>query len=262
MKTIIKTDEPESLIEYKTIFPDDNWKDGFRKNAGKQPILDVYNKIIADQKGLCAYCEIDLKNGEGKALNDFRVEHFFPENPAEEDKRNDGINYALYWPNMIGCCTGGNTKSVIDSDTRYTNPDVSCDVNKKNLDWTSMILNPLVDIKPLDLIFKFDENDGMISVNDVTCPEELKDKANKSIELLQLNANKLKKFRKAVIDKLNEELLIADDDHELDDYLDELAETFLSQDVETDHLQPFFSTIRWYLGKNADAFLQKIDFQG
>ncbi|HFD4028161.1 TIGR02646 family protein [Vibrio alginolyticus] len=260
MKKIKKDNEPEALAEYKVANPNDDWKNGFKKNAGKQPNLDIKNALLTEQKGLCVYCEIDLKDGAGQALNDFRVEHFYPENPEEKDKRHDGINYALHWDNMFGCCTGGNSKSVVDKSDRYTNPDFSCDVEKGNHDWTNDLLNPLSDIPAYPLIFEFNE-EGEISVSDSRCPEEIKDKASNTIRLLRLDSDRLNKFRKSIIDTLREQVLEVEQERGLDLALSEIASCHLSED-ENGHYSAFFSTIRWYFLNESENILKGLSYDG
>lgn len=260
MKKIKKHFEPQELKKYRDLNPEDGWKKGFKSNAGKKPNQDVRDALIFEQKGLCVYCEIDLKNGHGNALSDFRVEHFFPENPELSDIRDDNINYALLWENMFGCCCGGNTKSVIDNTNRYTNPDFSCDVIKENHDWTSELLNPLTDIPSFPLIFDFNE-DGEIKVS-TKCPTDIKTKAEQTIKLLRLDSERLIKFRKSTIDTLREQLIISESAGiELEDALTELARTFLEVNHEG-YYEAFFSTIRWYLADEAEKILIKNNYDG
>lgn len=132
MKKINKLGEPDALRMYREMYPNDDWKSGFYANSGKEGIKCVRDSLLREQGGLCVYCEIDLKLGGGRANNDFRVEHFYPDNPPQNiQKRNDGINYSLHWQNLFGCCHGGDVSSVIEKSQRYTKPDVHCDINKK-----------------------------------------------------------------------------------------------------------------------------------
>lgn len=261
MKKITKSNEPDALNEYRELNPIDDWKKGFKRNAGKQPNIDVRQALLSEQKGLCVYCEIDLKDGGGNAINDFRVEHFYPENPKPEDKRNDSINYALHWPNMFGCCTGGNTKSVVDSDIRYTNPEFSCDVDKANNDWTSQLLDPLLDIPAFPPIFEFNE-DGNMSVK-ADCPNTIKTKAEHSIILLKLDSSRPVKFRQSTIEKLRAQLMELTEvgQIEFEEAMKILAESHLSKDKDGNY-QAFFSTIRWYLGPDGENYLESVDYDG
>ncbi|MCE7553615.1 retron Ec78 anti-phage system effector HNH endonuclease PtuB [Aliivibrio fischeri] len=258
MKKIKKGDEPPFLTEYKKSYPDDDWKNGFKKNAGKEPNAQVKEYLTKDQKRLCLYCEIDLLSGKGYAIDDFRVEHFFPENP--QDNEEDVINHALEWSNLFGCCCGGNQPSVVDKDNRYTNPDFSCDVDKGNNNWVDLILNPLNEVPAFPLIFDYDE-DGYISVSENNCPEDLKAKAENSIRLLKLNSERLIKFREKVITKLRSQLIESIEKLEMsdNDALYELAETYLKESPE---YPAFFSLIRWYLTEQAEIYLKEIEYDG
>lgn len=264
MKKILKGNEPDGLLEYKNTYPDDNWKKGFTRNAGAEANREVKHALITDQGGICAYCEIDLKDAGGRALNDFRVEHFYPENPRPEDRRNDDINYALFWPNLLGCCTGGNTRYVVDAHRRYTNPEFCCDVDKSNHDWTALILNPITDIPAFPTLFSFDFENGSIMVAE-SCPAELKSKAEKSINLLKLNTPKLREFRVEVISILTEQLFAAADididDEEIQRRMETLARAYLIRDA-NNKLQPFFSTVRALPGVAAETVLMQLDYKG
>lgn len=244
MKQIIKKDEPEELSIYRNKNPLDDWKNGFKKNAGKEPNDRVREALYDEQYGLCVYCEIDLKNGRGQATNDFRVEHFYPENPREEDKRNDGINYALYWPNLFGCCTGGNAKYVVDKVERYSNPDFHCDVPKGNKDLTREILNPISDIPLSPQIFDFDEEGG-ISVSNDRYPDDILEKARNTISYLNLDSTKLRRFRKSTINMLREQITFDSNEIMLLS-MKELAECHIVPNGKNE-LTAFYSTIRWYL---------------
>lgn len=246
--------EPELLEQFRRENPDSDWKKGFKGNAGVEANNQVKNALIRDQKGLCAYCEIDLKCGNGQALDDFRVEHFFPENPAVPRQ----FNYALDWNNLLGCCSGGNSKSVVDSAQRFTKPDFSCDVPKANHDWTNEILNPLDDIPVFPCLFSFDENKGEILVNSQNSEGELKRKAENSITFLNLNANRLVKFRKAVFEELAEQISKYIVEFGEDETLSILADTYFS--IDGDEMYPaFYTAIRWYLGDMAEIKIRGLE---
>ncbi|HDL8450351.1 TIGR02646 family protein [Pectobacterium odoriferum] len=258
MKKIKKGNEPQPLSEYKLANPNQNWKNGFRKNAGHEAIKEVTNNIKNQQFGLCAYCEVDLKDSGGIGFDDFRVEHFFPENPKPNESRNDGINYALHWGNLFGCCTGGNTPYVVDREERYSNPDTHCDVPKSNNDWTAIILDPTVDIPAFPSLFEYTEN-GTISVSS-DCPEEKIQKVHNTIKYLNLNSKKLEKFRGAIIEKIREELLLFPEGN-IQEKLNEMARIYLIPNSK-DRLSPFFTTIRWYLGPMAEEVLLQVGYDG
>ncbi|MBL5931787.1 retron Ec78 anti-phage system effector HNH endonuclease PtuB [Lelliottia amnigena] len=258
MKKIRKGDEPQLLSEYKLANPNSDWKNGFRQNAGFEAIKSVTNNLKTQQFGLCVYCEIDLKDAGGIGYDDFRVEHFFPENPKQNESRNDGINYALHWPNLFGCCTGGNTPYVVDREERYSNPDSHCDVPKSNNDWTAIILDPIADIPAFPSLFEYTES-GIISVSS-HCPEDKIQKTHSTIEYLNLNSNKIEKFRGAIIQKIREELLSFPAEN-IQEALNELSKVYLLPNG-NERLSPFFSTIRWYLGPVAEEVLLEAGYDG
>ena len=255
MKKTKKGLEPRSFFEFKEANPDADWKNSFRNNAGQGAIDEVKKTLLNEQYGLCIYCEVDLKNAGGNGYDDFRVEHFFPENPKIEDKRNDGINYALYWPNLFGCCSGGNEKYVIDSAERYSNPDFHCDVPKSNKEWTSLILDPTIDVPAFPSLFEFDE-EGTIFASRI-CPDEFKTKVNNTIVFLNLNSSKLKRFRAAIISSVRGFI----SDQNFASSLEDLAKIYLLPNG-SNNLSPFFTTIRWYLGPVGEDILTQAGYDG
>ena len=96
MKKIKKSHIPPSnLSEYVRNNPNDEWSQfkGNDRDGGAQ----VKSSITSDQKGLCAYCEIDLAPGKNVGLDDFRVDHFHPKRPHAPPP-----NHSLEWDNMLG----------------------------------------------------------------------------------------------------------------------------------------------------------------
>ena len=72
----------------------------------------VQHRLFEDQKGLCAYCEIDLTfthhhAGGNAPKGDLRIEHFHPKSDLTRD-------WAFDWNNMLGVCTGGDEKKLND----------------------------------------------------------------------------------------------------------------------------------------------------
>ena len=259
MKKIVKGIEPDVLQEFRDQNPYSDWKTGFKRNAGKYANSQIRETLIHEQKGLCVYCEIDLKDGKGMALHDFRVEHFFPENPKPADRKDDGINYALHWPNMFGCCTGGNSRDVVDPNERYSNPDYNCDVPKSNHNWTQELLNPLTDIPAFPPLFSFNE-EGHMSISQ-ECSSTARAKAQHTISLLNLDSVKLRRFREAIIQKLREQISYISPDALTPETLGELARSHLIPD-QYGVISAFFSTIRWYLGPMAEEVLVQAGYDG
>lgn len=263
MKKVIKSATVPTLLEaYRQANPLDDW-DQFRGN-NQDGYQAVKASLTFDQRSLCAYCEIDLASGNGKGLDDFRVEHFFPKKLHKPPP-----NRSLEWNNLLAVCTGGNTKFLAAKD-RFTMPDCSCDVPKGSMDWTGSILNPLTDIPAFPRLFRYEEQNGAMVVDAALCPPELKEKAEATIQLLHLSPpflekksrSRLQRFRVAIIDKIREEigeLLQAGFDEST--AAAQLAEAHFS--ANRDKPWPaFFTCIRWYLGSAAETRLKEIGFNG
>ncbi len=92
MKNICKSSEPTALKNYKGRFLTQfrRWND-LKKNH--KTLKAIRHTLEKDQKGLCAYCEIEL--GE----NNRSVEHFIPCNQSTKEN-----NYDLYWSNLLAVC--------------------------------------------------------------------------------------------------------------------------------------------------------------
>ena len=252
MKRVYKRQqEPELLKSYRLKHPDATW-DKFRRRFTRG-YRQVKQAIIEDQHGLCAYCEISIKRKEDYTeVDDFRVEHFFPKGATQDG----GHNYHLDWRNLLGVCHGGSQKDVPDAEWRFSEKkgDRSCDVPKGGKEITDRILNPLK--LPGNIrLFRYTEHNGKMYVDEETCPDELKWKAKNTIKELNLNAPRLMRMRKAVIDKLTDELMLAlAEGQDFDETLEWLAESFLLPDHKNRSI-PFFTVIRWYLGDAAEKLI-------
>jgi uncharacterized protein (TIGR02646 family) len=250
---------PQGLDDYLQENPNDTWGD-FRNNDQAAHKV-VQNTLRSDQRGLCAYCEIDLARYHGVGHDDFRVEHFHPKKRPPEPPP----NWDLEWHNLLAVCRGGSEKYLGDN-SRSTSPDHSCDVPKNEQNLTGVILNPLEDIPAFPPIFEFDESGGMqVALN---CPELLRDKAEKTIQYLHLDlranviSHRLRRLRKAVIDNLRNQIMaeLSMGKTEIE-AASELAEIYFSSQ-QNSQWPAFFSCIRWYLGPSAEARLQAIDYNG
>ncbi len=256
MKKINKSDiEPPELSSYRAVKPEGDW-DGLRKNI--QRYKAIKKQLIQEQKGLCAYCEIDLAlaDEQVQGADDFRVEHFHPKKPHDPPP-----NHALDWKNLLGVCLGGSQRNVIDN--RFTSSDYSCDVPKSSHNFEKVILNPLYDVPAFPRLFKYIEQGkdaGKIEVDLKLCPPHLQKKAQKTIEKLNLNATRLKRFRASVIKHFRKrfEKLTRSGLSE-DEALEELAEVYF--DI-NQHWPPFFTCIRWYLADKAEERLKEIGYSG
>ena len=204
MKNIQKGPEPDLLKTYRENNPAGTWdKQGQpqfkRSNSRYQAVI---KQLKLDQGNLCAYCEIDLLEDPNPACEDKRVEHFHPKSDTSGDH-----NWALDWNNLLATCHGGKVSQVADSD-RYTYPDVSCDIPKENKNLDGIILNPLK-LPPFPLIFEFGTDDSSICVDKAACKRSSIDpvKAQNTIDELNLDAPRLRKFRRELLDTLTSKLL-------------------------------------------------------
>ncbi|MGZ8175194.1 MULTISPECIES: retron Ec78 anti-phage system effector HNH endonuclease PtuB [Methylobacter] len=255
MKKVQKGAEPDKLMQYRQLRPANTWKQCAKDKDRK---VQIQNQLKLDQGGLCAYCEIDLKPADGNDAADLRVEHFHPKTDASTQH-----NWHLDWQNLLACCHGGSRSDVVDSGSRHTSPDHSCDVPKANNDWDDIILNPLH--LPASLcLFKFNRADGSISVNIAHCQQAGVDesKAQATIDMLRLDSTRLRNLRERVLNNLNEQLR----NMMLTGYTAEearmrLTKTELKKD---DHgnWPAFFSAIRSYLGSAAEQQLNTINYKG
>lgn len=254
MKKVIKNNEPNGLAVWRACNPNSDWN-SFKRN--KPAYKEVQALIKSDQAGLCAYCEIDLKPASSGTSADFRVEHFHPKSDSST-----GHNWHLDWPNLLACCHGGSQKNVVDQAIRYSSPDHSCDVPKGDRNLDNVILNPL--LLPVDLLFNFYRSDGSIKVNHTNCNAAgvNVDKAQATIDELNLDSIRLRRLRKAKMDRLNTQLKKEmDTGLPLEQARIKLARAHLKKNSDN-HWTSFFSAIRSYLGNAAEQQLQTIGYNG
>lgn len=255
MKRIIKTEEPALLISYRTNNPNGRWQ-GCKNNQNRREQIQQY--LLNDQGGLCAYCEVDLKMANAQGVADFRVEHFHPKSDISTDH-----NWHLDWQNLLACCHGGSRPDVVDEAERASSPDHSCDVPKADHDWDELILNPL-QLAASPCLFRYSRATGAVSVDDDNCETAGVDstKAQNNIDYLRLDANRLKRLRKAELDRVNEQLRqLVQNGITLEAARDKLARALIKKDV-NGHWPRFFSALRHYLGAAAEQQLVTIGYLG
>jgi uncharacterized protein (TIGR02646 family) len=71
VKNVLKSPEPEELKNYKLQYSSQfkRWED---LKSNRMTFNAVLQTLVADQKGLCAYCEISIHE------NNRSVDHFIP----------------------------------------------------------------------------------------------------------------------------------------------------------------------------------------
>ena len=255
MKKVLKGAEPTRLESYRVNNPTNTWEQFTGNRPHKK---QVQEQLVSDQRGLCAYCEIDLKPGTNGDLTDLRVEHFHPKSD------NAGpANWHLDWHNLLACCHGGSQRNVVDAADRFTSPDNSCDVPKENNDWDNILLNPL-HLPASPRVFKIQRSNGAIQVDDDNCDAAGVDrvKAQATIDNLRLNATRLRDLRKAELNRINDLLRIEVSNGLTDDDARRRLAMALLRQNSTNDWPRFFTAIRSYLGSAAEDQLRSIGYDG
>ncbi|MGS1070805.1 retron system putative HNH endonuclease [Burkholderia glumae] len=253
MKRVTKAAVAPSLLRrFSAARPDADW-DQFRQSDGRY--RETAAQIRLDQRGICAYCEIDLLKADApNKLPDFRIEHFHPKAPHAPPP-----NWATDWTNLLGSCHGGSQRDVADPN-RFTPPDFSCDVPKADNDWTADIFNPLTDVPAFPRFFKYVESDGAIAVDTDLCPEPVVGKATETIKRLNLNASRLTRMRQAVIAGLRDQIaMLLEAGATVEDASKQLSSAMFPSDADGEW-PAFFTCIRWYLGSSAEDRLVEVGY--
>lgn len=248
---------PLELEEYFSSNPKKIWE-RFKDECqtGYQKVL---KEIKDNQGGVCCYCELTFHDEKG-IRDDFRVEHFHP----KSDDSDSNINWNLIWTNLLGCCTGGSEKYILEG-TRFISKQKHrhSDILKGKENWDDEILNPL-EIPAFPPLFKVDSN-GKMEVLEENCISVGIDilKAQNCLDekKLNLNAPKLMEWREGVIFKLKEQMPITDDIDIIDEVIEELLTTYLEKDANGNY-QDFFSTIRSHFAEDAETYLKENNYNG
>lgn len=258
MKAIIKGEEPARLARYRQKNPAGTWEQFCtvkKRKAAVQQMLRV------DQGGICAYCEIDLRERDQQGEADFRVEHFHP----KSDKAS-GHNWALDWDNLLACCHGGSRPDVSEAKERFEEIHAlrTCDVLKADHNWDTNVLNPLH--LPADVcVFTCPRTSGgKLTLSQQAHDDDRIDnqRAQQTLDWHNLNAMRLSNLRAAVLNKLNDDLREKiTEGMTIAKARADLARRHLRQDQDG-NWPAFFSAIRSYLGREAELHLQSIGFFG
>ena len=246
MKNVLKSPPPEELEKYKLRYSSQfkRWND-LKSNRAFNVVRDT---LFADQKGLCAYCEIKLQE------NNRSVEHFIPRNQSTKENNHD-----LDWQNMLAICLPPGGMKDEDLENPQLLKDLPCCGQKKGGFIPDVrLLNPLN--LPTLRLFKFSSKDGEIRPDEIACltsgiPIE---NVQFTIDTLELNVQRLKNLRLAVIDEIVKEL----DDETIDtnDLEEKVAAEYFGNG--TGNWSRFFTTIRWVLGAGAERYLTNISYLG
>ena len=257
MKKVRKGAEPATLADYRQANPKDTWGNFGQDPDRKRP---VSKQIAIDQGGLCAYCEIDLRFGYRNGRPDFHVEHFHP-----QSGRAGAWNWGLDWDNLLGCCHGGSQPNVANAEDRFAAApsDRSCGIPKGNQVLDDVILNPL-HLAASPALFECRRSDGRLRVDSAACKlvSVSAAKAWQTVDSLQLNAARLNRLRKGVLDSLNDKLRQQmKAGQTMQQARAHLAGIMLRKNG-AGHWPPFFTSVRSYLGQEAEQRLRSIGYDG
>jgi uncharacterized protein (TIGR02646 family) len=258
MKSVLKSDEPKELADYRERFARQASPAKREKFVKRKESKAVAERMLADQKGLCAYCEIDV------TIRDRSVEHFIPRHLSTAE---DNLN--LDWRNLLLTCKGGlQADSVADSEApsyrRSLPPNVEacCNARKGNFEPDGRLLNPLK-LPPFPRLFRVGTLDGKLEADAAQCANAGIDPAHAehTILVLGLNCVRLINNRLAVIEELERELQELDlNGADLDDNERALAKGHFGNG--NGNWPAFFTAYRSFLGKSADDYLQQINYKG
>ena len=202
MKKIRELNKPTlGLAEYLDAIGDDaNW-DEFRDHNAGASYNELIEKLIDVQHGLCGYCEINLIE------LDRQIEHVIPRSDPPQ-----GASREVDITNMIACCKGG-TSPVFASSERSSNEDRYREPVKDNMSCGQVkgdrneedFLEPrkLPTLPSLTKVLV----DGRIEVDEEACESEgiPVARVTRTIEILNLNAERIRSAREKQWNDLEEE---------------------------------------------------------
>ena len=279
MKRIKKSaQEPSQLTAYKSAHPvgtsGHDWDVMCKAISTTKRVIQA--QIRRDQRGLCAYCEIDMLQPKTNAADgrgpkaDFQVEHFHEKNDKSPANRpNPACDWGLWWPNLYGCCMGGAEKVLVDPTRSAASKNGQhCGAKKLGKSLSTVILDPH-QIPAFPCLFTTVVPPGQteqleLVPNVAKCSAVgpgIAQKAQASIDSLNLNCVILSKRRRGAIHKvfsLVQERMksVASFDAALEQIIAELY------DPQAPTWPPFFSSIRAYFGVVVENHLRKINYDG
>ncbi len=270
MKRVLKGNEPASLQKFRLAQPQATW-DQLKNdplNGGPLAYADIRLEANLSQGGLCAYCEIDIRDNDPLKS---RVEHYHA-------KSHTGTltNWALHWPNMLAVCAGGSYRF---GDPPHTleplENNLSCDAHKDRLiqggklpeACAGWVLDPLL-LQATPSLFAINKTSGALRANDAACATapswpnnqhaDVKALVEHTIEVLNLNCVRLCIARLSIIHDIERnKKRQRQAGQSAQQGLGLLAKYYLRKPW-----PGFFTTICLCLGVAADSHLQQINYQG
>lgn len=236
------------------------WK-SFKGNCrnGYETLQGDLNKR---QRGLCAYCEIDLvaprrkPKDDQKDIPDVEVEHFHPKHRDE-----DGTRWVFEPGNLFLSCRNNSHGTALDDRNRVDSP-ASCGPFKggKNPDDEPINQRPLrpSEIPAARSVVSIDLQNGCITSNRENCDAEdvSVSRVDATIGFFNLDCPRLRRARAGIIPGLADQLLFYMEQFTEDDVS---ARRMMAEDTllagGDGSLPPFFSTIREFLQPEAEDVL-------
>ena len=152
---------------------------------------EIRKQLLIRQKGLCAYCEIELGSNHDTGIGR-HIEHILSKS------RHPRLTFE--YSNMLLSCFSSGSKDEVSIDAEYDSNPVSCGHanDKKTHNWDESLF-----IKPTDSdcerYFSFELEGEIIPHPELNDRES--QRAQYTIDLLNLNCLRLKRFREEIIEK-------------------------------------------------------------
>lgn len=233
MKKIRELNESTpGLAEYLNIVGDEtNW-DEFRSHNSGASRNELMDALAQNQHGLCAYCETEIKGRHRQ------IEHVIPQSDDEMGKAK-----ALDIANMVACCIGVTESKA----SKRGGP--SCGQAKGNQNDENFIDPRLLPARPsLTKVLR----DGSITVDEEACKSEgiSAARVRKTIEILNLNAERLRLTRTKYWNDLVERSKQYNDPDEMNKWIRDLLTP-----NKNGQLASFFTTSRSYFSPLSESIL-------
>jgi len=271
MKRVLKGVEPPTLVRFKTAAPGSTWEQmrNHPHYSGQQAYQDCRSRCIADQHGLCAYCEIDIRDNNPLRC---RVEHFHSKSDTTTNH-----NWALDWQNMLGVCNGGDNPHLTNPGFHMspTTANLSCDAHKDRmiqqqhlpLRCEGWILNPQ-QLQSFPALFRLDKATGFLHPDANQCAISPPFANNQhatnqllvqhTIDMLNLNCDRLAQGRLRLIRDIERKKK----EQRQAGYTPQQGLMNLAQRYFQIMWPGFFTTIRFCLGHTAETYLKENAYQG
>ena len=216
--------------------------DGFRSHDAGASYRKLAEALMDIQHGLCGYCEIDIVEG------DRQVEHVVPQSDPQQ-----GVANALDYANLIACCKGGTLRT--EDEERRRNPvkrNRSCGEAKGATVSADFIDPRSLPALPSLLQVNFE---GRIEADMDACATYgiAADKVEKTIDILGLNVERLRRAREARWNALSENWAADIGNPQV---MESAARVELLPDKEYP-LRRFFTTSRSYFGAYGERILDE-----